>query len=95
MQDIEGANAKDLCNTSSARPRSFVPAGKAPLEGWKKGRAASAWMIPARHWVQTSSLTSPRAQSHKQGSRKEDSRRSQEAPGRPVMALEHSQGEEG
>nr|XP_020032985.1 semaphorin-4B isoform X2 [Castor canadensis] len=28
MQDIEGANAKDLCNTSSARPRSFVPAGK-------------------------------------------------------------------
>lgn len=28
IQDIEGANAKDLCNASSARPRTLVPAGK-------------------------------------------------------------------
>ncbi|CAH7341346.1 semaphorin-4B [Phodopus roborovskii] len=28
IQDIEGANAKDLCNVSSARPRTLVPAGK-------------------------------------------------------------------
>ncbi|ELW62812.1 Semaphorin-4B [Tupaia chinensis] len=32
VQDIEGANAKDLCNTSSAKPRSSVPAGKKPCE---------------------------------------------------------------
>ncbi|XP_055479032.1 semaphorin-4B [Psammomys obesus] len=28
IQDIEGASAKELCNITSARPRSFVPAGK-------------------------------------------------------------------
>ncbi|XP_027775654.2 semaphorin-4B [Marmota flaviventris] len=32
IQDIEGANAKELCNTSSARPRSFVPPAKKPCE---------------------------------------------------------------
>ncbi|OBS60697.1 hypothetical protein A6R68_08163 [Neotoma lepida] len=28
IQDIEGANAKDLCNASSVKPRTLVPAGK-------------------------------------------------------------------
>ncbi|XP_058398453.1 semaphorin-4B isoform X5 [Diceros bicornis minor] len=32
IQDIEGANARDLCNTSSARPRSSAPAGEKPCE---------------------------------------------------------------
>lgn len=32
IQDIEGANAKDLCDTSSASPLSLIPAGKKPCE---------------------------------------------------------------
>ncbi|XP_037688981.1 semaphorin-4B isoform X2 [Choloepus didactylus] len=32
VQDIEGTNAKELCNTSSVRPRSFVPTGEKPCE---------------------------------------------------------------
>nr|XP_045002088.1 semaphorin-4B [Jaculus jaculus] len=32
IQDIESGSAKELCNASSARPRSFVPAAKKPCE---------------------------------------------------------------
>ncbi|XP_012669026.1 semaphorin-4B [Otolemur garnettii] len=32
IQDIEGASAKGLCNTSLVRPRSFVPTGEKPCE---------------------------------------------------------------
>ncbi|XP_002721553.3 semaphorin-4B isoform X2 [Oryctolagus cuniculus] len=32
IQDVEGANAKDLCDTSSASPLSPIPTGKKPCE---------------------------------------------------------------
>ncbi|XP_021564204.1 semaphorin-4B [Carlito syrichta] len=32
IQDIEGANAKDLCNASLVKPQSFVPTGEKPCE---------------------------------------------------------------
>lgn len=33
IQDIEGANARGLCNTSSAKARISLPTGKMPVKG--------------------------------------------------------------
>lgn len=48
FQDIEGANAKNLCNISSAKPRSSVPAGKGLLPG--EGEVGPRLEGSCRHW---------------------------------------------
>lgn len=51
VQDIEGANARALCNTSSAKLRVSVPTGEVPFEGRREAGAQVALQAPAfRCW---------------------------------------------